>query len=116
MGNITNLATTGNYATEANGLKVSFNFRIDNEKKQLKTFDGTVTEKKDTVNEMGETVNTDVRVATFHKNEYPEVRDGINMILTKGREAELATAIAEAVASLEANIAEDTVTADIVAE
>ena len=33
MGNITNLATTGNYATEVGDIKVSFNFQIDNESK-----------------------------------------------------------------------------------
>lgn len=32
MGNITNLATTGNYTTEADGLEVEFSFAIDNEK------------------------------------------------------------------------------------
>jgi hypothetical protein len=45
MGNITNLATTGNYATEANGLNVSFYFNINNETKEFTVSNGKVTEK-----------------------------------------------------------------------
>ena len=102
MGNITNLATTGNYTTEADGLKVEFSFVIDNEKNMLKQFNGTVRE----VTEEAEDVRHDNNLATFNKNEYShEVRNGVTMTLTKGREVELATAIVNAVAAFEAKIA-----------
>lgn len=103
MGNITNLATTGNYATEADGLKVEFSFAIDNEKMVLKQFNGTVRE----VTEEAEDVRPIERMALaiFSKNEgYVEVRDGISMSLTRGREIELATAIVNAVAAFEEKI------------
>ena len=100
MGNITNLATTGNYATEAEGLKVEFSFVIDNEKKMLKQFNGSVRE----VTEEAEDVRPGNNLATFNKNDHHEVRNGVTMTLTKGREVELATAIVNAVKALEAKI------------
>ena len=102
MGNITNLATTGNYKTEADGLKVEFYFLIDNEKMELKQFNGTVRE----VTEEAEDARPDNNLATFNKNEHNhEVRNGVTMTLTRGREVELATAIVNAVAAFEAKIA-----------
>lgn len=101
MGNISNLATTGNYKNEADGLKVEFNFSIDNEKKVLKQFNGTVRE----VTEEAEDARPDNNLATFNKNDHHEVRNGITMTLTRGREVELATIIVNAIASLEAKIA-----------
>ena len=103
MGNITNLATTGNYTTEADGLKVKFSFAIDNEKMMLKRFSGTVRG----VTEEVENDSLDSNLATFNKHEGdPEVRDGVTMTLTRGREVELATAIVNAVAAFEAKIAQ----------
>lgn len=101
MGNISNLATTGNYKTEADGLKVEFYFTIDNEKMELTQFNGTVRE----VTEEEEDARHDNNLATFNKNNHHEVRNGVNMTLTKGREVELATAIVNAVAAFEAKIA-----------
>lgn len=100
MGNISNLATTGNYKNEADGLKVEFNFSIDNEKMVLKQFNGTVRE----VTEEAEDARPDNNLATFNKNDHHEVRNGVTMTLTRGREVELATAIVNAIASLEAKI------------
>lgn len=105
MGNITNLATTGNYATEANGLKVSFYFTINNETKELTVSGGRVTEKKSGEDEMGNTIVRDNTIATFHKNDHePELRNGITMRLTTGRELELAEVIMNAVKALEQKI------------
>lgn len=100
MGNITNLATTGNYKTEADGLKVEFYFTIDNEKMVLTQFNGTVRE----VTEEAEDARPDNNLATFNKDGHHEVRNGVNMTLTKGREVELATAIVNAVSALEEKI------------
>lgn len=106
MGNITNLATTGNYATEANGLKVSFNFTINNETTELTVSNGRVTEQKSGEDEMGNAIVRDSLLATFNKNDYePEVRNGITMRLTAGRELELAEVIVNAVKGLEQKIA-----------
>lgn len=101
MGNITNLATIGNYATEAEGLKVEFSFVIDNEKKMLKQFNGSVRE----VENEDERPMERMALATFSKNEgYGEVKNGINMALTRGREAELVALITDAIAALEERI------------
>lgn len=102
MGNITNLATTGNYTTEADGLKVEFSFAIDNENMVLKQFNGTVRE----VIEEAEDARPGNNLATFNKNDNHEVRNGVTMTLTRGREVELATAIVNAVAAFEAKIAQ----------
>lgn len=102
MGDITNLATTGNYKTEADGLKVEFSFTVDNEKLTLKKFSGTV---KETIENEDGTVGG-FTIARFNKNEiHPEVRNGVTMTLARGREVELATAIVNAVADFEAKIA-----------
>lgn len=100
MGNITNLATTGNYTTEADGLKVEFSFAIDNEKMVLKQFNGTVRE----VTEEAEDARPGNNLATFNKNDHHDVRNGVTMILARGREVELATAIVNAVAAFEEKI------------
>lgn len=95
MGTVTNLATTGNYATETNGLKVSFNFEIDNKTSKLtKISNGSVGE--------GATA-----LATFYTDKYgpAEAGERVQMSLQKGREVELATAIANAIADLESKIA-----------
>lgn len=102
MGNITNLATTGNYTTEADGLKVEFSFAIDNENMVLKQFNGTVRE----VIEEAEDARPGNNLAIFNKNDHHEVRNGVTMTLTRGREVELATAIVNAVAAFEAKIAQ----------
>ena len=102
MGNITNLATTGNYATEAEGLKVEFSFVIDNEKKILKQFNGSV---REVIENEDERPIERRALAIFSKNEgYVEVRDGISMTLTRGREAELVALITDAIAALEERI------------
>lgn len=44
MGTITNLATTGNYTYETDGLKVTFNFTINNETKAVQIRDGRINE------------------------------------------------------------------------
>ena len=89
MGNITNLATTGNYTTEVDG----------NEKMVLEQFNGTV-------REVTEDVRPGNNLATFNKNNHHEVRNGVTMTLTRGIEVELATAIVNAVAAFEAKIAQ----------
>ena len=96
MGNITNLATTGNYTTEANGLKVSFSFEIDNKTQKLKRVAG------------GNVTDADRSVASFSSENYAPIEFGerINMNLTKGREIELATVIANAINALEVKIAQ----------
>lgn len=100
MGNITNLATTGNYKNEVNGLKVEFFFVIDNEKNILKEFHGTVESVTEDIEE-----RPNLSLATFNKNEYShEVPNGVIMTLTKGREAELVTVIVDAVEALEYKI------------
>lgn len=102
MGNITNLATTGNYTTEADGLKVEFSFVIDNEKKMLKQFNGSV---REVIENEDERPMERRALATFSKNEgYGEVKNGINMVLTRGREAELVALIVGAVSALEEKI------------
>ena len=102
MGNITNLATTGNYETEAERLKVEFSFSIDNEKKILKQFNGSV---REVIENEDERPMERRALAIFSKNEgYVEVRDGINMVLTRGREAELVALITDAIAALEERI------------
>ena len=102
MGKITNLATTGNYATEAEGLKVEFSFVIDNEKKMLKQFNGSV---REVIENEDERPMERMALATFSKNEgYGEVKNGINMALTRGREAELVALITDAIAALEERI------------
>ena len=102
MGNITNLATTGNYANEVNGLVVQYNFVIDNEEKKFTSLNGSV--KEITENESdGPIART--ALATFYLNaNHHEVKDGMNMILAKGREIELATIIVDAIEALEAKI------------
>ena len=44
MGNISNLATIGNYKNEVNGLEVSFTFKVDNESKKLIEYNGYIRE------------------------------------------------------------------------
>lgn len=96
MGNITNLATTGNYTTEQGDLKVTFGFSVDNATAKLKTISG------------GQVMQDDKFLADFGMYDsfgpsYENQR--VQMNLQKGREIELATAIAEAISSLEAKIA-----------
>lgn len=104
MGNITNLATTGNYATEANGLNVSFNFVIDNETKELTISDGKVTEP---TSDEYERVTT---LATFNKREIgAEVKNSLSFRVAKGREVELVAIVVTAISALETEIVADTV-------
>ena len=102
MGNITNLATTGNYANEVNGLVVQYNFVIDNEEKKFTSLNGSV--KEITENEPDRPIER-TALATFYLNpNHHEVKDGMNMVLTKGREVELATIIVDAINALETKI------------
>lgn len=97
MGNITNLATTGNYATEANGIKVSFDFQIDNESKALKVISN------------GQVTEDGKQIATFNMDDrtirpIPEGEKLANYSLPKGREVEVVTYITDAVKALEGKI------------
>ena len=97
MGNITNLATTGNYATEANGIKVSFDFQIENETKTIK------------VNSNGQVTENGRQIATFNMDDrtirpVPEGEKLANYSLPKGREVEVVTYITDAVKALEGKI------------
>ena len=94
MGNISNLATTGNYTTEVNGIKVSFNFEVDNKTAKLRKFDG------------GSAIKDEMTIATFNKEMYGGVdsRNRINFGLERGYEIEAVTAVIEAISSLEAKI------------
>ena len=93
MGNITNLATTGNYIHEAGSLKVVFNFAIDNETTRLKAING------------GSVIEDDKYVADFNMAEYLSENNRISYTITRGREAEVMDAITAAIASLEERIA-----------
>ena len=95
MGNISNLATTGNYTFEKDTLKVTFNFVINNETKAITRIDG------------GNVVEDAKNLATFNNEYYRLIEEGqrINMNLLKGREVELATAITEAIAQFEGKVA-----------
>lgn len=95
MGNISNLATTGNYTFEKDTLKVTFNFVIDNETKAITRIDG------------GNVVEDAKNLATFNNEYYRPIGEGqrIYMNLLKGREVELATAITEAIAQFEGKVA-----------
>lgn len=100
MGNITNLATTGNYATEVGDIKVSFNFQIDNESKALKVISN------------GQVTEDGRQIATFNMDDrtikpVPEGQKLANYNLPKGREVEMVTAIVNAVAAFEAKIAQE---------
>lgn len=97
MGNITNLATTGNYATEANGIKVSFDFQINNESKALRIISN------------GQVSENGRQIATFNMDDrtirpVPEDQKLANYSLPKGREIELLTAIVDAINALEEKI------------
>ena len=95
MGNITNLATHGNYATEANGVKVSFNFVVDN--KTSKITDIT----------SGQVTKDEKVIAVFDKEHYggAEDRNRIKFGLEKGYEIEAVTAAVNAITAFEAKIA-----------
>lgn len=97
MGNITNLATTGNYATEANGIKVSFSFQIENETKIIKVISN------------GQVTENGRQIATFNMDDrtirpVPEGEKLANYSLPKGREVELVTAIVDAINALESKV------------
>lgn len=99
MGTVTNLTTTGNYEAVSGSLKTTFSFAIDHGTGKLKNINGgNVTEGDDEPKS----------IADFHTVEYgrpdgDEMR--VNMNIIKGREIEVATAISEAIAGLEAKIA-----------
>lgn len=97
MGNITNLATTGNYATEVGDIKVSFDFQIENETKTIKVISN------------GQVTDDGKQIATFSFNDrtirpVPEGQKLANYNLPKGREVELVTAIVDAINALEEKI------------
>lgn len=97
MGNITNLATTGNYATEVGDIKVSFGFQIENETKTIKVISN------------GQVTEDGRQIATFNMDDrtirpVPEGEKLANYNLPKGREVELVTAIVDAINALEEKI------------
>ena len=96
MGNISNLATTGSYAFEKDTLKVTFNFTVNNETRNI------------THIESGIVREGELDLATFNNRIFaPSVETAkIAMTLTRGREVELATAIAEAIAQFEGKVKE----------
>lgn len=101
MGNISNLATTGNYKNEVNGLEVSFTFKVDNESKKLIEYSGYI---REVTNEPNDRPVEEKNLATFNKSMRHDVVNGMTMSLTRGREIELATIIVDAVTGLESQI------------
>lgn len=102
MGNISNLATIGNYKNEVNGLEVSFTFKVDNESKKLIEYNGYI---REVTNEPNDRPEEEKNLAAFNKSMRHDMVNGMTMSLTRGREIELATIIADAVTGLEAKIA-----------
>lgn len=95
MENISNLATTGNFATETNGLNVEFDFTIDNRTKALKTING------------GRVRENGMDIANFYMNDNAPkaLAESINCNLPKGREVEIASVISNAITTFEGKIA-----------
>ena len=95
MGNITNLATTGNYTYDKDNLKVSFNFTIDKANNKLTRI------------ETGMVNENDKQVANFNTDYYMMAEEGLRMHIntTMGREVELTIAIGEAIQSFENKVA-----------
>lgn len=95
MGNVTNLATTGSYTSEKNGLVVTFNFAIDNSTKNITKEDsGNVSEGKKSL-------------ATFYRQQNGgpiEEGDRFHMEIKRGYEVAVATAIVEAIDEFEAKV------------
>ena len=101
MGNISNLATIGNYKNEVNGLEVSFTFKVDNESKKLIEYNGYIREVTNEPNDRPVEVKN---LATVNNSRREEMVNGMTMSLTRGREIELATIIVDAVTGLESRI------------
>lgn len=95
MGNISNLATTGSYTFEKDNLKVTFNFVINNETRNITRI------------ESGNVIEGEKSIASFNNDIYRPREEGerIQMNVLKGREVELATAITEAIAQFEGKVA-----------
>lgn len=95
MGNITNLATTGNYTYDKDNLKVSFDFTIDKANNKLTRIESGM------VNE------NDKQIANFKTDYYMMAEEGRRMHInaTMGREVELTIAITEAIQSFENKVA-----------
>lgn len=90
MGNITNLATTGNYAAEKNGMAVSFEFSFDPKTGTLERITSGRCEK-----------NGELQ-CTFTMTANPDLTF---WHVKKGQGAEAVAAVDEAIAQLEANVA-----------
>ena len=95
MGNITNLATTGNYAFEQGNLKVAFDFLIDKADQKLTRINyGVVTE-------------ADKQIANFNTDYGMMNEEGQRLHVNSaiGRMVELIMVINEAIASFEQKVA-----------
>lgn len=101
MGNISNLATIGNYKNEVNGLEVSFTFKVDNESKKLIEYNGYI---REVTNKPNDRPVEEENLATFNNSMRHDVVNGMTMSLTRGRELELTTIIVDAVSGLEFRI------------
>lgn len=103
MGNISNLATVGNYTFETGSLKVTFTFTIDHATRKLQRISqGQVHEG---------TLENRRELATFNTENYADTQR-LTSNIEVGREVEVMTAIVEARAQLESNIATNQVVAE----
>ena len=88
MGNITNLATTGNYDFEHEGLKVNFSFTVEKvENAPLRIENGSVTKEG-------------VVVATFETPRFFVDKQRLKLSIDRGMEIEVTNAVVSAIASL----------------
>ena len=92
MGNITNLATTGNYDFEQNGLKVNFSFTIDKENDNPTRI------------ENGSVSDTDATIATFETPRFFVGNQRLKISSDRGREMEATTVILAALAQFEQEV------------
>lgn len=101
MGNISNLATVGNYAFETGILKVTFTFTIDHASGTLRRISqGRVLEVA---------AGSQKEIATFGTQDFADTKR-LNSEIEVGREVEVMAAIIEARAQLESKIATNQVT------
>lgn len=94
MGNVTNLATTGSYTSEKNGLVVTFNFAIDNSTSRILR------------EEAGNVSKEETSVASFYRQNNGPIDEGdrLHMNIKRGFEVAVATAIVEAIDEFEAKV------------
>ena len=93
MGTITNLATTGNYSFEAEKLKVTFNFIVDNDTKAVQVRDGRIVEEEKLLCTFNSDSNGKVSAWGIHK----------------GRAVDCAHAWEAAIAQFESKLAEGSI-------